>query len=226
MFSSQIGSPNSKGFLHRPAVHTPLTFRRRRGPLFPSTPSPTHTPIGIFDNRTTPRISPPARNLFFPRGSTTPAPATPSGTSTHHVFSDYTNILRWDSDGQLHTIEFFVSKYGGSKRSPPAEWIKAPENLRVDPADGNSYDILSFITEYGGSQQFPPREWLCSSAAPAHLSNPSLPLHGNVLQLPWGDDVKTPASLFRTAPPVLKYPTGSLDENVNAHFVRSALGYL
>ena len=37
---------------------------------------------------------------------------------------------------------------------------------------------------------------------------------------------RTPTFLFRIAPPKLKYPTGSIDENVNAHFVRSALGFL
>ena len=41
-----------------------------------------------------------------------------------------------------------------------------------------------------------------------------------------GGQLKTPSFLFRVAPPKLSYPTGSNDENINAHFVRSALGYL
>ena len=223
MFSAQIGSPSSKSFLLRPAVHTPLTFRRRRqGPLFPASLSPQHTPIN----------SPWAVQPFSPATPDLPAnPAPVSSISsrqipTHNVFSDYTNVLRWGSDGQLHPIEFFIRQYGGNRASPPLEWIQAPENLRIDQADGNAYDILSFIEEYGGSQQFPPPEWLCSSAAPAHLGNSPLPPQNKILQMPWGDNLKTPTSLFRTAPPNLKYPTGSLDDNINAHFVRSALGYL
>ena len=157
MFSSQIGSPNSKSFLHRPAVHTPFTFRRRSGPLFPTTPTtPTNSSIAdsIFS-----RSCPATPNLSFP-GTGTPAPISSPNfpTPTRHVFEDYTNILRWDSDGQLHTVEFFTSKYGGNKSSPPSEWIQAPENLRIDISNGEAYDLLSFIQEYGGNQHFPPTE--------------------------------------------------------------------
>ena len=210
MFSAQIGSPNSSRIRHRSSVHTPFTFRRRSGPLFPATPSP--------------RASFIANSFGNPDYSfSSPAPATLSFPSQNSptAISDFTNILRWAPDGQLHPIEYFTTAYGGSKTLPPIEWTQAPTNLRVDTSDGKSYDLLSFIAEYGGSQQFPPQEWLSSRAAPMHFDNsPQQP------QLPWGDNLKTPTFLFRVAPPKLRYPTGSNDENINAHFVRSALGYL
>ena len=175
---------------------------------------------------TTPPSSPVTPNLQLPVGSNV---RTPNSIPAQNIIPNYINILRWVSDGQLHPVEFFIRKYGGDKVFPPAEWNQAPNNLRIDSTDGEAYDILSFIDEYGGSHQFPPGEWLSSSAAPARFSVPAPPFphhNSSALQLPWGDDLKTPTSLFHTAPPVLKYPTGSLDENINAHFVRSAFGYL
>ena len=216
MFSSQIGSPNSKRFLYRPSVHTPFTFRRRTGPLFPSTPistqiSPDASSTNLFS---TPASSPSPATAFSPNFSSATA------TAERGNYVDYTNVLKWAQDGNLHPIEFFIRHYGGNHSSPPAEWIQAPENLRIDPTDGKAYNIFSFIAEYGGSQTLPPREWLSSSAAADEHIQP-VPR-----QMPWGDNLKTPTSLFRVAPPKLTYPTGSVDENVNAHFVRRALGYL
>ena len=94
----------------------------------------------------------------------------------------------------------------------PATSNTAYEQLRIDPADGNAYNLHSFIQQYGGDIHHPPRQW--ESATPQHLS------------LPWGDSFQGPSTIFRQSPPKLQYPSGSIDEGINLHFVRSALGYL
>ena len=219
MFSSQIGSPTGRPAF-RTTPRTPFHFRRRSGPLF--SPSSPRLPSSASSVSSTTRTS----SLF------TPVPNTPpflpinhrSSSSNSASFSNAvsSNILRWDQDGQLHTIEDFIIKYGGSKSSPPANWVNADEYLRIDAADNKPYNIFSFIDEYGGSLANPPQQWLNSVD---DVRNVNVTLSPG-FQLPYGPDFKPPTSLFRMSPPKLKYPTGSIDENINAHFVRSALGYL
>ena len=201
-----------------------MHFRRRNSPLFPSTPqrspvsaspiSSASRPISPFDAfPSTPRFQPRISNFSpgFPAENTA---ATPNSVSR--------NVLRWDRDGCLHPIEHFIAQYGGSKSSPPPQWTNSDENMRTDISDGKDYNIFSFVDEYGGSLANPPPQWLDAPSAPRHVVN-SIP---EDIIFPYGRNFKPPASLFRMAAPALKYPTGSIDENVNAHFVRSALGYL
>lgn len=167
MLNFNIGSPSGRRPLQT-AVHTPFTYHRRPGPLFPPTPANRFaTPIAVG-------------NVSFPHGATLSA------------FSNATpSYLRNSS----------------------------PQELRVDIADGKSYTLFSFIEQYGGTFQHPPQQWANTTSA---ITNDTAEL-----QLPWvNSNFKGPSTLFRQNPPKLNYPTGSIDENVNLHFVRSALGFL
>ena len=170
MFNFLLGSPTGRTPLRRNS-HTPITYRRRTGPLFPQTPAP-----NVFS---TPTI--------------TPVPGSP------------------------------VSQHSSVSLQLPAATASriADTELRVDPADGNAYDLASFIRVYGGTVHFPPREW---DLATPQAQTATIQSTDN-LQMPWGQ-FSGPSSLFRMGPPKLKYPSGSTDDNVNLHFIRSALGYL
>ena len=166
MYNFLLGSPTGRPPLQR-NTHTPKTYRRRQGPLFPTTPMQS-----VFS---TPANSPP------------PVNNTASSSQSFSSSTQFTGI----APSVVSSIE-----------------------LRIDPNDGNQYNLASFIREYGGSVSQPPAEW--KSAAPANFGE---------MQLPWGQ-FNGPSSLFRISPPKLKYPSGSTDDNVNLHFIRSALGYL
>ena len=218
MFSSQIGSPANNRSPLRFSAHTPFTFRRHNGPLFAATPS--STPLATLSDQFPTPISTPQ---ISGTTSTNLQPISASNAILA-IQNNYIHLLRWDSDNLLHPIEFFIQKYGGSKFSPPPQWLTSRELLRLDATDGNAYNLFSFIDEYGGDQTNPPAQWFSAAAAPPPQSLDAS--HDSNVQMPWGDNIRAPSFLFRVAPPKLNYPTGSIDENVNAHFVRTALGYL
>ena len=174
MYNFLLGSPTGRQPLRR-NPHTPLSYRRRRGPLFPQTPVSTPPPS---------------------------IPSTPASTPTP----------------TSPTSQFSASSF--QNINPPASSPRV--ELRIDPNDGKQYDLASFIREYGGSVHFPPREWESARAPENTLPNA---LNSNDRQLPWGE-FNGPSTLFRIPPPKLSYPSGSTDDNVNLHFIRSALGYL
>ena len=103
---------------------------------------------------------------------------------------------------------------------------------RLDISDGNFYNLAEFIKEYGGDFDNPPTQWLQSSNP--RISVPStFPATGgfvdygtNELVLPWAEPGTSSATLFKNAPPKLKFPAGSRDEDVNKRFLKNMDHYL
>ena len=212
MFSNQIGSPHGR-FPRRSLLSSPSILARRNGPLFSGTPPPTSNSAWQYNYSP---YATPAPSTLIPSTDFSP-PATFSSSTTSTI-QNFSNVLRWDDDGHLHPIEFFIKKYGGSKEYPPMQWTKAAEDLRIDVTDDKPYNIFEFVACYGGTQNNPPEEWLSSATSPSDADVDATSTGFRKRKLS-----HTPTFLFRVAPPKLQYPTGSVDENVNA---RSALGFL
>ena len=88
--------------------------------------------------------------------------------------------------------------------------------------ENNMIWLLSFENMADLCVFAPPQEWESAQIPSATSSNIQ---NFDDRQLPWGQ-FSGPSTLFRMAPPKLRYPSGSTDDNVNLHFIRSALGYL
>ena len=140
MFSAQIGSPHERFHVSsRSVMKSPIS--RRSEPLFPDFPAAA-TPSAWNDNYSS--HSTPANSTNSLHLTNSPQSAR-SFSSTVRI-QNFTNVCRWDNDNQLHSIEYFIKKYGGSKQLPPSEWCDAQKDMRTDDSNGEIYDIFEFIS--------------------------------------------------------------------------------
>ena len=126
MFSAQIGSPRGR-LPRRSALSPPSILARRNDPLFSGTPAPASHSAWQYDYSS---YVTPAPSTFTRSPSVMSSASIPSSTTS--IIQNYSNVLRWDDDGHLHPVEFFIKQYGGSKEYPPMQWTKTVEDLRID----------------------------------------------------------------------------------------------
>ena len=135
MFSAQIGSPHVR-FPKRSLLSSPSILTRRNGPLFSGTPPPTSNSAWQYNYSP---YATPAPSTLIPSTDFSP-PATFSSSTTSTI-QNFSNVLRWDDDGHLHPIEFFIKQYGGSAYSAlmrrggvphlfRTRWTTRPHTLR------------------------------------------------------------------------------------------------
>ena len=116
---------------------------------------------------------------------------------------------------------------------PPSPSADPQNTLRIDAADGNAYTLNSFIQEYGGSTASPPQEWEDAQEVTATIqctpqteNFPPNKLASPERVLPWENAASKITKLFNIAPPKLKYPAGSRDEDTNKRFIKKMDHYL
>ena len=106
------------------------------------------------------------------------------------------------------------------------------KELRIDPSDNNAYTLEDFIQEYGGSTTHPPTQWQKARKFVFTINSPTKSQSNNNSEeyesyvLPWENAGSKISSLFRSAPPKLKYPAGSRNEDINNRFCKRMDHYL
>ena len=108
-----------------------------------------------------------------------------------------------------------------------------PNNqLRIDLQDNKAYTLEEFIQEYGGTTSEPPLEWQEARKAIFTINSPAKSQKNSNANeyesyvLPWENAGSKITSLFRSAPPKLKYPAGSRNEDINKRFCKRMDHYL
>ena len=116
---------------------------------------------------------------------------------------------------------------------PPLPSADPQNELRIDETDGNAYMLISFIEEYGGSIASPPQEWEDAQKVKATIQYKPQPKKFSSSKfgsperiLPWETSASNITKLFNIAPPKLKYPAGSRDEDTNKRFIKKMDHYL